>query len=149
MLQHFAGQVAGCRAVIVINAGQVLKALPCYHHRHAAVLQRLAQLRAGIIAQQNDTRHMVALQCCKIFQLHLLVQLGVGQQHQVTACAQLGCNTAGDLPHRLGTDAGHNDPHLTHLAGAQGLGGSIRAVTGFFHYGLYHGTLLLAEGAAI
>jgi len=48
---------------------------------------------------------------------------------------------AGDLPHRLGADAGHDDPHLTHLAGAQGLGGSIRAITGFFHYGLYHGAL--------
>ena len=92
---------------------------------------------------------MVALQRRKIFQFHLLVQFGVGQQHQVAACAQLGCNAADDLPHRLGADTGHNDPHLTHLAGAQGLGGSVRAVTGFFHYGLYHGTLLLAEGAAI
>ena len=40
-------------------------------------------------------------------------------------------------------------PHLTHLAGAQGLRRSIRAVAGLFHYGLYHGALLLAEGAAV
>ena len=149
MLQHLPGQVAGSRAIVVINAGQVCKTLPRYHHRHTAVFQRLAQLRAGIIAQQDDTGHMVALQRCKIFQLHLPVQLGVCQQHQVAAGPQLGCNAAGDLPHRLGADAGHNDPHLTHLAGAQGLRRSIRAITGFFHYGLYHGALLLAEGAAV
>ena len=149
MLQHLPGQVAGGRAVVVINAGQVCKTLPRYHHRHTAVFQRLAQLRAGIIAQQDDTGHMVALQRCKIFQLHLPVQLGVCQQHQVAAGPQLGCNAAGDLPHRLGADAGHNDPHLTHLAGAQGLRRSIRAVAGLFHYGLYHGALLLAEGAAV
>ena len=149
MLQHLPGQVAGGSAVVVINAGQVCKALSCYHHGHTAVLQCLAQLRAEIIAQQDDTGHMVTLQCRKIFQLHLLVQLGVCQQHQVAAGPQLGCDAAGDLPHRLGADAGHNDPHLTHLAGAQGLGGSVRAVTGLFHYGLYHGALLLAEGAAV
>ena len=149
MLQHLPGQVPGSRAVVVINAGQVCKALPCYYHGHTAVLQRFAQLRAGIIAQQNDPGHVVALQCCKVFQFHLPVQLGVSQQHQVTACAQLGRNAAGDLPHRLGADAGHDDPHLTHLAGAQGLGGSVRAVTGLLHYGLYHGALLLAERTAV
>lgn len=149
MLQHFAGQVAGSSAVVVEYARQVCKALSRYYHGHAAVLQRLAQLRAGIAAQQNDAGHMVALQRCKVFQLHLLVQLGVGQQHQIVACAQLGRNAAGDLPYRLGADAGHDDPYLTHLAGAQGLGGSVRAVAGLLHYGLYHGALLLAEGAAV
>ena len=77
---------------------------------------------------------MVALHSGQVAQLPLLVQLGVAQQNQVVLLIQFAGDAGGDLPHRLGTDAGGNDPDLVHPAGAQSLGGGVRAVACFFHH---------------
>jgi hypothetical protein len=61
---------------------------------------------------------MVALHGGQVAQLPLLVQLGVAQQNQIILLVQLTGNAGGDLPHRLGADAGGNDPDLVHPAGA-------------------------------
>ena len=147
--QHPLGQLPGRTAIIVVHAGHLREALPGDHQRHPAGLEGPGQLRAVVAPQQDDARHMVALHGGQVAKLPLLVQLGVAQQNQIVLLIQFAGDAGGDLPHRLGADAGHNDPHLTHLAGAQGLRRSIRAVAGLFHYGLYHGTFLFAEGAAV
>ena len=77
---------------------------------------------------------MVALHGGQVAQLPLLVQLGVAQQNQVVLLIQFAGDAGGDLPHRLGADAGGNDPDLVHPAGAQSLRGGVRAVACFFHH---------------
>ena len=77
---------------------------------------------------------MVALHGGQVAQLPLLVQLGVAQQNQIILLVQLTGNAGGDLPHRLGADAGGNDPDLVHPAGAQSLRGGVRTVACFFHH---------------
>lgn len=92
---------------------------------------------------------MVALHGSQIAQFPLGVQLGVSQQHQIALCIQLTGNACRDLPHRLGTDAGSDHPHLIHFSGAQSLGGGIRAVAGLFHYLVDDSPLLFAQGASV
>ena len=149
MLQHPLGQFPGGAAVVVVHAGHLREALARDHHRHAAVLQRQGQLRAVVAAQQDDARHMVALHGGQIPQLPLGVQLGVAQQQQIVLGVQLPGDARRDLPHRLGADAGRDDAHLVHPAGAQGLGGRIRVVAGLFHNFTDSRAFLFTERAAV
>lgn len=149
MLQHPLGQLPGGGMVVVVHAGHVRKTLACDHHRYTAVFQRLCQLRGIVAAQQDNARHVVALHGSQIAQLPLGVQLGVSQQQQIVSGIQLTGDPGGELPDRLGADAGGDHADLIHFAGAQGLSGRIGAVAGLLHNLPDDGALLLAQRPAV